>query len=107
MSEETSFNGVTVYIQTVDDVQSSNKGPAKSSAKSKAKELLTDDLMDQAADIIKGIAAKIPESAKNTINPPSEIKVSFSLGVTSELNAWIIKGSGDASFNVEMTWKND
>lgn len=106
MSEETSFNGVTVYIQTVDEDQSSNKGPAKSSAKGKAKEL-TDDLMDQAADIIKGIASKIPEAAKNNTNPPSEIKVSFSLGVTSELNAWIIKGSGDASFNVEMTWKND
>jgi hypothetical protein len=37
---------------------------------------------------------------------PSETEVEFGLSVSAEADAVIVKGNGEATFNVRMTWSN-
>lgn len=65
-------------------------------------------LFDDISKAVSTIANSFSEKFQ-THNPgsPDEIKIGFSIGVTTESNLLIIKGSGELTIDVEMTWKKE
>lgn len=63
------------------------------------------DVFQSAKDVIDGIVEEFSDIATNSINPPDETKIGFSMSLSTEGNLWVVKGSGNVTLNVELTWK--
>lgn len=59
------------------------------------------DAMNQVKPAVVALKNALDQAA------PQQVKVEFSLLIKSQVGAVIAKGSSEAQFKVELTWKND
>ncbi len=100
---ETKVNDVTILMETYN-----SKPGYFAETGSSVKRAKIDEMFKEASEIIEGIAGQFSEKMKNcSAIAPDELKIGFSIGATTEANVWIIKGSGEMTIDVEMTWKKE
>ena len=98
---ETTVNDVTVIMEAYDY----DHGGFADTDNSDTITKLT-NMFESANKVIDGIANQISLRMKeNTPDKPDEFKVAFSIGATTEANVFVLKGTGELSIDIEMTWK--
>lgn len=60
---------------------------------------------ESAKEVISGIIQEMSDAVAFDENPPDETKIGFSMSLEAEGNLWMIKGTSNATLNVELTWK--
>lgn len=100
---ETTINDVKVIMQSY----AFDQGGFTDTDSSEIPEKLT-NMFENAAKVIDGIASQISSKMnKHSPDRPDELKVGFSIGATTEANVFVIKGSGELTIDIEMTWKKN
>ena len=55
--------------------------------------------------IAEAVSAQLEELSSSSL-APSETEVEFGVTVSAEADVVVVKGTGEATFNVRMTWTN-
>lgn len=64
-----------------------------------------DSVLLRIRKVAEAVSAQLKDLSDSSL-APSETEVEFGLSVSAEAEAVIVKGSGEATFNVRMTWSN-
>lgn len=63
------------------------------------------NVFESAKDTIQGIVQEFSEVVSRGVHSPDEMKIGFSMSLTTEGNLWLIKSGSNMTVNVELTWK--
>lgn len=58
-------------------------------------------------EVISGIVQEFSEEVFCQVHSPSEMKIAFSVSLSTEGKVLLVKGSSNMTLNVELTWKKD
>lgn len=64
-----------------------------------------DSVLLRIRKVAEAVSAQLRELSTSSL-APSETEVEFGVSVSAESDAVVVKGSGEATFNVRMTWTN-
>ena len=99
----TKAGSAEVFIETVDSkIQGAFPGMTDTADRVGDK---IQDVFESAKDVIRGVVQEFSEIVTWGANSPDEVKVAFSMSLTTEGNLWLIKGGSNMTLNVELTWK--
>lgn len=100
----TTAGGAEVLIETVNPTAFPGM---EDSASTSALADIAKETFESARKVISGIAQEVSKSVMSGAYAPSEIKIGFSMSLTTEGNLWLIKSGSNVALNVELTWKKD
>jgi hypothetical protein len=102
---ETTIGGATVLVQ---DMSREDQGWGMSdTAAGEFTVKHVDDLMGLMKPVIAGLAGMGEEALSTLKSRPDEVAMTVSMGYSTELNAWVLKGNASLTFDVKVTWKKD
>ncbi len=100
---ETTIGDVNVIMEAYDYNLS---GLAETDNSESSTKILS--LFEDASRLVNSIATNFSQKLKECVpSSPDEIKIGFSIGATTEQNLLVVKGSGELTIDVEMTWKKE
>ena len=101
---KTNLDGVDVVMESVNF---SNNGTGMVDTFGSIPESrVFDKVMDKMEPVIRSLAVKGSGALYGIENRPDEMELSFSMGYSAEMEVWVLKGSGELTFNVSMKWNN-
>lgn len=95
-------DGVTVKIEPLSPRRQGAHNVGKSGTSATGEKRL-DDVLRKIGTIAEAVSGQIRDLA-DTPAAPSTAEVEFGLSVSAEADAVIIKGNGEATFKVKLTW---
>ena len=64
-------------------------------------------VFDKMRQTLVGIGGKMNEAFRKMPGNPDEMKLTVSMGFSSEAKAWVVEGGSSLDFQVELTWKRE
>ena len=64
-----------------------------------------DSVLLRIRKVAEAVSAQLEELSSSSL-APSETEVEFGVTVSAEADVVVVKGTGEATFNVRMTWTN-
>ena len=102
---KTKIGSAEVFIETVDTkVQGAFPGMMDTADRDRVGDKIH-DAFESAKDVIHGVVQEFSEIITWGVDSPNEVKVAFSMSLTTEGNLWLIKSGSNMTLNVELTWK--
>lgn len=95
-------DGTVVSIESVPTRREGASNVSKKSGNSTGDKRL-DSVLLRIRKVAEAVSEQLQELSSSSL-APSETEVEFGVSVSAEADAVVVKGSGEATFNVRMTW---
>lgn len=99
---ETQVNGAKLIVEEVD--LGRKRGMVDSSSKLTDPKRV-DDFLSLMTPVVEGIVDSGYRALAALPERPDELSLGFSMGYSTELNAWVVKGNASLTFDVTIKWK--